>query len=348
MNRALVLVILSSFVVFAEEAPCTPAPPNSTIEVNLKKGMKVKDLAAWYRKITCREIEAPLSAADAVLALTVEGKVPAQRVLDVVRAAAASAGYDVRDDFRKLSLQKAAEPCDPVKTAAILARVAKSTSCSLDLDSIGCADGRLTLDDSGAKLKVTQVAEGSLLHAIGLREGDELVEDKPTLLAMTTGPSFELKLMRGSAARTLRCELSGEHNLRLHPVALLHDALGAPPDSSGCALDPSAFTTKGDTVEVTAAKSPGLDFSCLARGSRIVPAYRDGKVLGFKLYAIRPNTLFASLGFQNGDTVKTINGHELETPDKALELYTKLRNEKKFSVAIERRGEPKTLVILIK
>jgi general secretion pathway protein C len=335
-------------VALAEEAPCTPVPVNASIEVSLKKGAKLKDLAAWYRQITCREIEAPLSAADTPLALTVEGKIPAGRILEVVRAAAASAGYDARDEFRKLTLQKAAEPCDPAKTNALLARVAKAPSCAIDLDAMGCADGRLTLEETAGKVKVAQLDSGSLLHAIGLREGDELADDKATLTASMNGPRFELEVLRGGAKKTLRCEISGERNVRLHPASLLREALRPPADSSSCSVDPEAITSKGDVIEVNSSKSSGLDFNCLTRACRIVPAIRDGKANGFKLYAIRPNTLLALLGFQNGDTVKTINGRELDSPDKALEVYSALRNEKKFTVALERRGQPMSLVIVIK
>lgn len=347
MNRTLLVLILPSFLVFAEERRCSPAPPSSMIDVSLKKGTKLKELAAWYHQVTCRDIEAPLSAADAPSALTVEGKLPAARVLDVVRAVAGSAGYEVRDDVRKLSLQKAPEPCDPAKVSAVLARVNKGASCALDLEGLGagdCADTRVSLDEAGGKLKIAQLQAGSLLHAIGLREGDELVDDRAALFAVTPVPSFELKVLRAGAPKTVRCEISGSG--RLHPATILREALGPPPDS--CAIDPSAITTKGDTVEVVAAKAPGLDFNCLTRASRIVPAMRDGKVFGFKVYAIRPNTLLALLGFQNGDTVQTINGRELDSPDKALEVYTALRNEKKFSVAIERRGTPMTLTIVLK
>lgn len=348
MNRALVFLIVPSFLAFAEEAPCKPAPASSTIEVSLKKGAKLKELAAWYRQVTCREIEAPLSAADAPIALSVEGKIPAGRILDVVRAAASSAGYEVRDDFRKLSLQKAPEPCDPAKASALLAKVGKGASCSLDLDAFGvgdCVDTRVTLEDSAGKVKVSQLQAGSLLHAVGLREGDELVDDKAAIRALSAGPKLELKILRGGAPKTLRCEISGDGS-RLHPVNVLREALGPPPDS--CAIDPSAITTKGDTVEVNAAKAPSFDFNCLTRACRIVPAMRDGKVQGFKVFAIRSNSPLALLGFQNGDTVKTINGRELDTPDNALEVYTALRNEKKFNVAIERRGTPMTVTIVVK
>jgi general secretion pathway protein C len=77
----------------------------------------------------------------------------------------------------------------------------------------------------------------------------------------------------------------------------------------------------------------------LATAARFVPSIKDGKPNGFKLYAIRPQSIFGRIGLQNGDTIKAINGSEMTTPDAALGLYTKLRNASHLSVQLERRGE---------
>jgi general secretion pathway protein C len=81
----------------------------------------------------------------------------------------------------------------------------------------------------------------------------------------------------------------------------------------------------------------------LATAARFVPSIKDGKPNGFKLYAIRPQSIFGRIGMQNGDTIKAINGSEMTTPDAALALYTKLRNASHLSVQVERRGETVTL-----
>jgi hypothetical protein len=73
--------------------------------------------------------------------------------------------------------------------------------------------------------------------------------------------------------------------------------------------------------------------------ARIVPSIVDGRPLGFKLYAIRPGSVFARLLLQNGDRIETINGMDLTSPDHALEVYTRLRSAGHFVVAVERRGE---------
>jgi len=86
----------------------------------------------------------------------------------------------------------------------------------------------------------------------------------------------------------------------------------------------------------------------VAKGARVVPAIKDGKPSGFKLYAIRPRSVWARIGLANGDTLVAINGFDLTSADRALEVYTKLREAKSLAVDIERRGKPLTLNIVIK
>ena len=78
----------------------------------------------------------------------------------------------------------------------------------------------------------------------------------------------------------------------------------------------------------------------VSRGARIVPSIKNGKPNGFKLYAIRPSSVWAKLGLMNGDTVNAINGADLTTPDKALEVFTKLKEADEINVDLTRRGKP--------
>ena len=83
--------------------------------------------------------------------------------------------------------------------------------------------------------------------------------------------------------------------------------------------------------------------TALATSARFVPSIKDGKPNGFKLYAIRPGSMFAKIGMQNADLIKAINGLDMSTPDKALEAYTKLKSASHLTVMLERRNENITL-----
>jgi general secretion pathway protein C len=88
--------------------------------------------------------------------------------------------------------------------------------------------------------------------------------------------------------------------------------------------------------------------AALMRSARIVPHERNGEVVGVKLYGIRRNSLLGNLGLQNGDLLRTINGYDMTSPDKALEAYSKLRSANALSVAVQRRGKPITVTYNIR
>jgi len=78
----------------------------------------------------------------------------------------------------------------------------------------------------------------------------------------------------------------------------------------------------------------------IAMQARIVPAFKDGVSQGFRLYSIRPNSFYQKIGIQNGDIVRRINGFDMDSPEKALELYSKLRDSSRVDIEIERNGNP--------
>jgi general secretion pathway protein C len=75
-----------------------------------------------------------------------------------------------------------------------------------------------------------------------------------------------------------------------------------------------------------------------ARDVRVVPEARDGRPAGFRLTAVRPGSVLAGLGLQEGDLVAAINGLELTTAEQVLALYLKLKSASHLSVALERGG----------
>jgi general secretion pathway protein C len=81
----------------------------------------------------------------------------------------------------------------------------------------------------------------------------------------------------------------------------------------------------------------------IAKGARVMPSSKNGEPDGFRLYAVRPSSVYSKLGFANGDTIHAINGFELNSMDKAMEVYGKLRDAGSLQVNITRRGKPVTI-----
>ncbi len=84
----------------------------------------------------------------------------------------------------------------------------------------------------------------------------------------------------------------------------------------------------------------------LSTSARFVPSVKDGRPNGFKIYAIRPASVFARLGLKNGDTVEEVDGLALDGPDHAIAFYAGLRTARSLDVRLLRGGAPQTLRIV--
>lgn len=119
----------------------------------------------------------------------------------------------------------------------------------------------------------------------------------------------------------------------------------APKDPFAAELDKGIRKTGPNTYEVQHTTLDSLlgNMGALARAARIVPETRDGKSIGFRLFSIKPDGPFGKIGLQNGDVISAINGLEMTSPDKALEVYTKLKTANHLSVGLERNGQKVTM-----
>lgn len=91
------------------------------------------------------------------------------------------------------------------------------------------------------------------------------------------------------------------------------------------------------------------NLSKIATQARAVPVFaEDGKTtIGFKLFQIQPDSIFTRLGLKDGDVVRAINGYKLDSPDKALELYSKLKNTSNISIDKESGGTAQSVNVSI-
>jgi general secretion pathway protein C len=76
----------------------------------------------------------------------------------------------------------------------------------------------------------------------------------------------------------------------------------------------------------------------LAKWVRVAPEVREGKPVGFRLFAITADGPFAKLGLRNGDVLIAINGLDLATPERVLEAYSKLRTAPHLILGLLREG----------
>lgn len=80
------------------------------------------------------------------------------------------------------------------------------------------------------------------------------------------------------------------------------------------------------------------DLPTLLRSALAQPVTSGGQIDGFRITQIRPGSVYDQLGLQNGDVIRAVNGDRLDSPQKGMQLFSTLRNQKRISIDIERGG----------
>ena len=62
----------------------------------------------------------------------------------------------------------------------------------------------------------------------------------------------------------------------------------------------------------------------------------DRQVDGFRVYRLRPRSLFIKLGLRNGDILQRVNGVELDDASKGMELLQTLKDLSSFTIDLKR------------
>lgn len=242
-----------------------------------------------------------------------------------------------------------------VQTALSDQTVAASEVVKLQRDSVEIVVENGTV--KGVKLK-----DEALAKTLGLEPGDVIasISGRPITremdlydvmfnVSMMNATTLYVEVVRNSEPLLIRWRLDGSlkearYANRGTPLSSLYSAPAVP--------DPLLDTI--EKIDDTHVKLPKAtvdallaDPASVAKGARVVPAIKNGKPNGFKLYAIRPSSLYARLGLMNGDTIAAANGEDVTTPDKALEVYTKLKSATELKLDVVRRGQPLQLTITI-
>ncbi len=124
-------------------------------------------------------------------------------------------------------------------------------------------------------------------------------------------------------------------------LTLINPAAGAtataptPSSSTGIrALGENRWSVSRD--EVDKARS---NLNQLLKSARMEPNIVNGQTEGFVVKMLRPKSLLAQLGLRRGDTVTRVNGVELNSPEKALQIFQQLREAKRLTVDLKRGSE---------
>jgi general secretion pathway protein C len=109
--------------------------------------------------------------------------------------------------------------------------------------------------------------------------------------------------------------------------------LPAPADTRPRArpVGPDRFEIDARTLDAVLSADVMLD-------ARVVPSFAEGRATGFRVLSIRAGSFLSSLGVENGDVIRAIDGHEVTSVERALELYQRLREARHVTLELDRGG----------
>lgn len=89
----------------------------------------------------------------------------------------------------------------------------------------------------------------------------------------------------------------------------------------------------------------GEGFGKIISKGRFVPSMADGQMIGFKIFAIRENSLWERVGLQDGDVLTQVNDMKLSQPDQGFALFYAFEEEQEVRIELLRGGKaPKRIV----
>lgn len=86
------------------------------------------------------------------------------------------------------------------------------------------------------------------------------------------------------------------------------------------------------------------NLNTLFKQVRAVPyATKDGIPQGFRLFAIKANSMIDRLGVKNGDIIQRVNGVEISDPSTAFSLLQDIQGQSRVQIDVMRNHKPVTL-----
>ncbi|RMH58872.1 MAG: hypothetical protein D6679_03500 [Candidatus Hydrogenedentota bacterium] len=82
--------------------------------------------------------------------------------------------------------------------------------------------------------------------------------------------------------------------------------------------------------------------------SKIVPEFRGGKMVGFRISEVSRSSIVYKMGIRSGDVIKSVNGQRLDSLERAPQIWKKMKNVSQIRMAIERNGKETTMSYVIR
>lgn len=95
-------------------------------------------------------------------------------------------------------------------------------------------------------------------------------------------------------------------------------------------------------ISKTVADHARANLNSLLRTARVIPEVKNGNTVGFRMVELQKGSLLEKIGLQVGDLIVEINQVELNSPEKALQIFQQVREANNISLGLMRDGQPRT------
>lgn len=95
-------------------------------------------------------------------------------------------------------------------------------------------------------------------------------------------------------------------------------------------------------ISKAVANNARANLNSLLQTARMIPQVKNGKTIGFKLVEMEKGSLLELIGLRVGDLIVEINQVELNSPEKALQIFQQVREANNITLGLMRNGQPKT------
>ena len=85
----------------------------------------------------------------------------------------------------------------------------------------------------------------------------------------------------------------------------------------------------------------------MLKGLVVSPYRKDGQITGYRLKRVSSQNMLYKYGMRSGDILHKINGHQITSTQKLMELWQSIPEESKVLIEINRRGKNETLEFII-
>ena len=243
--------------------------------------------------------------------------------------------YNVFDaEVTSKSIAEIEEPLQPTSDNE-MSRILSS----LKLLGLGTSDGRSFCIIRNTRLKQEDVFRKG--EEVVFNSGKSVTRSGLTLFRIVnTSKAQKVYLKKGDKIGILEFQEDITEKAKSPPPALRNRPGGK--KTAPKLASESNYSTDGQNyyINSTEVDTHLNNFATLLNQARMVPHFVKGKHQGYKVKAIDKGSLYEKLGLRNNDIITELNGEPLDSPERVMSLFKQLRNEREFSVKLNRKGAP--------